>query len=143
MAYTFLQDDDFDAAIFSTLLKDESDVKLKASLEKNELKAIAIISSRLTGRYNLNAIFSAEESARNHLIVHYAVTITLYRTLKRNAARKMPSDFKEDYDMVMADLDKIMAGKLTPDGLPAIVDGDGNAVGRIATANRRNDNFYI
>ncbi|TLP81367.1 DUF1320 family protein [Maribacter sp. ACAM166] len=143
MAYRFLTDADFDAQIFSTLLKDESDAALKLSLEANEKKAIAIISSRLTGRYSLAAIFDADEDERNYLIIHYVVTITLYRTLKRNAARKMPSDFKEDFDMVMADLDKIMAGKLTPDGLPEITDGNGKVVEKPMHGNRRTTNFYI
>lgn len=143
MAYIFLTDADFDAQIFSTLLKDENDVKLKASLEENEKKAIAIIASRLTGRYDIEAIFAATEAARNYLIVHYTTTITLYRTLKRNAARKLPSDYKEDYDMVMADLEKIMAGKLTPDGLPNILDGEGNVAKKPLIANRKNTDFYI
>jgi phage gp36-like protein len=143
MAYRFITPEDYDAQIYSGLLRDEDNPALVLVLEQIEQKAIAIISSRLTGRYDLDRIWDAEEADRNYMIVHYTITIVVFMALRRNAARKVPSDIKEDYEKVMADLDKIMAGKLTPVGLPLILDSEGAVSKKPITANRKNNNFYI
>lgn len=143
MAYRFLVDTDFDTQILSQLLRDRTADDLNKILEDLEARAMAIVSAKLTGRYDLDAIFDAEEVDRHHLIVHFVLTITVYHFLRRNAARKVPSDYKDEYMAVMKDLEKIQAGKLTPDGLPKPTDGNGDVVAKPIIANRKNNDYYI
>lgn len=143
MAYKFLETLDFDAAVYKQLLTERTDEAVETILEQREMIAIEIIKSKLVGRYNITAIFAAQGLERHYLIVHYTTTITTYLFFKRNAARKLPSDLKEDYDNIMKDLDKIQAGKMVLDNLPLKIDGEGNAVAPATWANRKNTDFYI
>ncbi|KQC30187.1 phage protein Gp36 family protein [Flagellimonas eckloniae] len=143
MAYQFIVDEDFDSYIQSQLLRDPKAQNLDAILEDLELKAIALVRSKLNGRFDLDAIFAAIELERHHLIVDIICTIIIYKFVRRNAARKVPSDFKDEYDRVMKMLMKIEAGKLVPEGLPKITDDNGDEVAKPIIANRKNNDFYI
>lgn len=143
MAYRFLVDSDFDMQILSQLVRDRNAQDLNKILEDLEAKAISIVSAKLTGRYDLDAVFDAAEVDRHHLIVHFVLTITIYYFLRRNAARKVPSDYRDDYMDVMKALEKIQAGKLTPDGLPKPTDENGDVVTKPIIASRKNNDYYI
>lgn len=143
MAYRFLVETDFDMQILSQLLRDRNADDLNKILEDLEAKAISIVSAKMNDKYDLDAIFDADEVDRHHLMVHYVLTITLYYFVRRNAARKVPSDYKDDYTKVMEDLEKIQAGRLTPPGLPRPTDENGDVVKKPIIGNRKNSDFYI
>lgn len=143
MAYQFLETEDFEAAILKQLLVERDQENVTDILEAKEAIAIAMVKAKLNGRYDTTAIFDADGTDRHYLIIHYVVTIAIYLFVKRNAARKVPKDYKDDYDSVMKDLERILAGKLTPDGLTKPADGDGEPVKRVIYGNRKNTDYYI
>lgn len=143
MAYQFLIDEDFDANIKSTLLRDPSAQNLTDILEDLEKRALAILKTKLAGRYDVETIFTDTDPDRHYLMVHYATTIVVYLFVKRNAARKVPTNFKEDYDAVMKDLEKIQAGRMVPDGLTKPTDDEGDIIKPVIMGNRKNTDFFI
>ncbi|WP_228235923.1 phage protein Gp36 family protein [Allomuricauda sp. M10] len=145
MAYIFLEQEDFEASILKQLLternSEENDVI--AILEQKEAIAVEMVKSKLSGRFDTDAIFGTEGIERHYLIIHFVVTIAIYLFVKRNAARKVPSDYKEGYEEVMKTLEKIQAGKEVPPGLPKPTDGNGDVVVKPIIANRKNTDYYI
>lgn len=113
-----------------------------------EAQNIAIIRSKLKARYDVDAIFSIEppeeedEDERNPLIVRVLTKLVLYDIFRRNAARKIPEDIKEEYKWAMQWLDNVNAGIEQPD-LPPVTDDNGNPIPILIYGNNRNDNFYI
>ncbi len=67
----------------------------------------------------------------------------MYDFIRRNAARKVPTDYVKEWEWAMKMLEKIKAGKEVPDGLPTLNDEDGKKIGRVTSGNNRNDDFYI
>lgn len=143
MAYIFLEDGDLESAIFAQFLNERSAEPQLEILETIEKKKIALIKTKLNKRYDLDLIFEAVGDERNFYILDLLIKLFIYDFIRRNAARKMTKDVKEDYDGAMKTLEAIKAGKEVPDGLPSITDTDGNTVARVTSGNNRNDNFYI
>jgi hypothetical protein len=143
MAYIFLEDGDLESSIISQFLTERGAEQPTTILERIEKKKIATIRTKLKGRFDIDAIFEAEGDERNFYILDILIKLVLYDFIRRNAARKMPKDYKDDFDNAMKSLEKIKAGKEVPDGLPSITDTDGNTVARVTSGNNRNDNFYI
>jgi hypothetical protein len=142
MAFIFLEDGDLESGIFERFLTERSEENPQVILETIEKKKIAIIKTKLKGRYDTDAIFDANGDDRNYYIIDLLIKLVLYDFVGRNAARKVPKDYKEDYDWAMKMLEKIKAGKETPDGLPAFINEDGST-GRIISGNSKNSDFYI
>ena len=142
MAFIFLEDGDLKSGILDRFLTERSEEVPQAILETIEKKKIAVIKTKLKGRYDTDAIFTATGDSRNYYIIDLLIKLVLYDFVGRNAARKVPKDYKEDYDWAMKTLEKIKAGKETPDGLPPFVNEDGST-GRIISGNTKNENFYI
>lgn len=122
---------------------EESTADAENSPERHELKAIALVKTYLPSRYDKEAIFHSTTPIRNELLIDIITKIVLYGIFRRNAARRMPSDLKEDYDAAMKRLEKINAGSLRLDGLPLITDDTGNASSTSMWGNNSNRNFYI
>lgn len=142
MAYTFLIPGDLEAHIIAQFLNERSAEPQTAILESLELQNIALIKSKLKGRYDTEAIFAAAGAERHYLIIKILVKLVLYDYIRRNAARKVPDDYTKEWEWAMKLLETIKAGKETPDGLPAFVNEDGTT-GRIISGNNKNTDFYI
>lgn len=113
-------------------------------LDEIELKNIKLVSSYIGNKYNVELIFDEAEPIRNELIVNILVKLCLYDIIRRNAARKVPTDYKEEYDKAMELLEKIAYGKLPVTGLPVPTDDDGNAItSNTLWGNNSNKDFYI
>lgn len=143
MAYKFLTAADLQAQIIDKFLTERSAEPQTAILEALELQNIEIIKTKLKGRFDVNALFEAEGADRHYLIIKILVKLVLYDFIRRNAARKVPTDYVKEWEWAMKLLEKIKAGKEVPDGLPTIKDNDGNTKPRITTGNNRNNNYYI
>src|SRR5690606_34834527 len=73
-----------------------------------EERAVAIAITYLANRYDIDTIFGtpagddpptpAIPGIRNELLAEIISKITLYKLFRRNAARKVSTDIKEDYD---------------------------------------------
>lgn len=143
MAYIFLEEGDLESAILAQFLNERSDEPQFAILEVIEKKKISLIKTKLNKRYDLSAIFDATGDDRNFYILDLLIKLVIYDFIRRNAARKMPKDVKDDRDEALKTLEAIKAGKEVPDGLPSITDTEGNTVARVTSGNNKNSNFYI
>jgi hypothetical protein len=142
MAYKFLIPGDLEAHIIAQFLNERSAEPLTTILESLELQNIALIKTKLKGRYDTDAIFEASGVDRHYLIIKILVKLVLYDFIRRNAGRKVPDDYVKEADWANKLLEQIKAGKETPDGLPAFVNEDGST-GRIISGNNKNEDFYI
>lgn len=143
MAFKFLKTEDLETQMLLQFINERSAEALQAILDELEAQGIEIIKTKLKGRYDTTAIFAAQDAERHHLIVGLLTTLVLYKFIRRNAARKVPTDYKEDYDNAMKMLEAIKAGKETPDGLPKPVDAAGVEVAAPIYVNRSNRDYYI
>ena len=90
------------------------------------------------------ALFDEDEPIRNELIVQILSYVVVYGLFKRNAARKLPSKFKDDYDAAMKLLKDIATGVIKLDGVPAPTDENGNTIAsNTIFGNLKNKDFYI
>lgn len=112
-------------------------------LDQLELQNIELIKSYIGSRYNVAVIFHAENPVRNQLLIRILTTLVLYDVFRRNAARKVPSDYKDNYDKALETLEKIATGRLPVDGLPPKTDEGGNPISNSIWGNNTNKNFYI
>ena len=123
---------------------DESTKDDPTVLDKAEERAIAFVKTMIGTRYNVSLIFTDGAPIVNEMLVQILSRIVTYRVVKRNAARKVPPDYKEDYDEAIKWLNEIATGKTILDGLPLPVDDNGDPVkSKSLWGNNSNSNFYI
>lgn len=123
---------------------DESSQDQEYILEDAEARAIAYLKTVLGTKYNVNLIFDETEPIRNELIVQILSKIVVYNIIRRNAARKVPTDYKEDYDEAMKLLKDIATGVITLDGVPVPTDENGNPTdSNTIFGNLKNNDYYI
>lgn len=109
-------------------------------LEKIEKATIGIVSTFLSPRYDTQLVFAEGAPIRDEVLVDLMVKIALYKLFRRNAARKVGTDTKEDYSWAMKQLEKIQSGRITLD-LPA---PDLESTGSYSMfGNTSNRDFYI
>ena len=142
MAFIFLEDNDLKSHILEQFLTERSEETPQAILETLEKQNIAIIKSKLKGRYDIEAIFTADAGERHWLIKKILIKLVLYDFVRRNAARKVPSDYVKEWEWAMKILEQIKSGKETPDGLPTHVNEDGST-GRVIYGSRTNRDNHI
>lgn len=142
MAYKFLIPGDIEAHILAQFLNERTQEPQTEILETLELQNIELIKSKLQGRYDVDSIFSATGNARHYLIIKILVKLVLYDFIRRNAARKVPTDYVSEWEWAMKLLEQIKAGKETPDGLPPLLNEDGSN-SRIIFGNNKNADYYI
>lgn len=142
MAYIFLAAADFEPHIQSKLLTANSESPIATIMEPIEKQNIAFIRSKLSGRYDMDPVFIEAGDDRNQVILKILLRMCLYDFIRRNAARKVPDDYREDYNWAIKELEKLQGG-YSYAGLPGYVDGDGGAILKPIWANTTNDDNYI
>lgn len=143
MAYKFLTTADLQSQIIDQFLTERNEEPQTTILEALEMQNIAIIKSKLKGRFDVDEIFEADTADRHYLIIRILVKLVLYDFIRRNAARKVPTDYVKEWEWAMKTLEAIKAGKEVPDGLQLITDADGKIASRVIHGNNKNKNFYI
>lgn len=113
------------------------------SPEKNEAKAIDLVITYMSGRYDTDLIFKVGSPLRNELLVDIISKLTLYKIFRRNAARKVSTDIKEDYEWALKELDKINSGRTVLNNLPKPTPTPGEADSDSLWGNNSNTDFYI
>jgi phage gp36-like protein len=121
---------------------DSSTEDFPESKDKAELKAIGMCKTLMRARYDVDTIFDDADPVRDEFLVDIIVRLTLAKLFGRNAARKLPSDIKDDYKEAKADLEKINAGKITLE-LPSANDAEGNPISDSIWGNNTNKDYYI
>lgn len=108
-----------------------------------EGRAISLVKTYLSDRYDTDKIFDETNPIKNVLLVDVISRIVLYRLVRRNAARKVPTDVKEDYDAAIKTLEKLSAGRPIIAELPKPTDDSGNPTGASMFGNNSNKDYYI
>lgn len=134
----FIQQVDLETKVFEDYLDDseQEDIEATQAIEK---QAIALVKSKLRKRYDIAVIFSADPYPGRDLIIWAVCGIVSYRLVRRNAARKVPSDFKDDYKEVMAWLNDVRNGDENPE-LPLLELEDRKEV---LWGNSKNEDLYL
>lgn len=123
---------------------DESTQDNEQTLTNIEASNIALIRTYIGGIYDADKIFNKENPIENELLKKILAKAILYDAIGRNAARKVPSNYKEEYDWAIEQLENINSGKLHLEGLPPKTDESGNPVESTTLfGNLSNPNFYI
>lgn len=122
---------------------DESSQNDDEIVDQIELTQIAIIKTYLGTRYNVNTIFDEDSPIENEVLKEILAKFVLYKLIRRNAARKVPNDYKEQFDEAMKTLKEIATGIIRLDGVPSAVDSSGSVVSNSISGNLSNPNFYI
>lgn len=138
----YLTKNDLITHAFERLINESSNDFAEA-LANIENENIGIVKSYLGAHYDVDTIFHPKEPIRNTLLIRILSKMVLYDVVRRNAARKVPSDYVEEYKNAMETLEKIAFGKLTIKELPPAVDDDGGIISNTLFGNNRNQNFYI
>lgn len=137
MALSFLTTDDLLTQLFETYLDDSVQEDL-AALDNIELQQIAFMKSKLRSRFDVAVLFSAAEYEDKPVIKQVLTALVNYFVVKRNAARKIPSDFKDNYNWAIKWLDGVRDSIESP-ALPL------QAVERKAVlwGNSKNEDLYL
>lgn len=122
---------------------DESSQNDDEIIDQIELTQIAIIKTYLGTRYDVNTIFDEDSPIENEVLKEILAKLVLYKLIRRNAARKVPNDYKEQFDEAMKTLKEIATGIIRLDGVPPAVDTNGSVVSNSISGNLSNPNFYI
>ncbi|GIZ09994.1 phage protein Gp36 family protein [Flavobacterium sp. UMI-01] len=139
----YLEKEDLITDAFERFI-DESTKDDETVLDNAEKRAIDFVKTMIGSRYNVNLIFTEGAPIINEMLVQIISRIVLYRVIKRNAARKVPTEYKEDYDEAIKWLNDISTGKIPLDGLPTPVDDNGDPIkSNTLWGNNSNSNFYI
>lgn len=126
--------------IFEKLLS-ESILDFDEALCNSEAEWIDIIKTMLSNRYDVEAIFNEETPVHNELLKRILSKLVIYDAVRRNAARKVPTDYENEKKWAEEMLEKIAYGKLTLDDLPK--PQDIYSPGQFMSGNLSNENFYI
>jgi phage gp36-like protein len=122
---------------------DESSQNDDEILDQIELTQIAIIKTYLGTRYNVENIFAEDSPIDNEVLKEILAKLVLYKLIRRNAARKVPNDYKEQFDEAMKTLKEVATGIIRLDGVPSAVASNGSVVSNSISGNLSNSNFYI
>lgn len=139
---TFLTQEDLQTVMYQQFMTQDGAANVSDIINNIENQNIALIKSKLNGKFNTVSIFSATGGDRHWLIIKILVRLVMYDFIRRNAARKVAQDLTQDWEWAMKMLESIKAGKEVPDGLPLQTDEDGN-VPNITYGNNKNTDFYI
>lgn len=122
---------------------DESSEDQQDVIDTVELQNIELVKSYIGSRYNVSEVFSLLTPLKNEILTRVLSKMVLYDLVRRNAGRKVPTDYKEEYDKALELLEKIATGRIKLIGLPSAVDEDGNTNSNSLWGNNKNPDFYI
>lgn len=122
----------------------ESTADFDKTLENLESETIDLVKSYLSQYYDISKIFSLTNPIKNGVLSKIMTKIILYEAVRRNAYRKVPTDYNEDYKWAIETLEKLNSGKLTLTDLPPKTNDDGSTDNsRLMWGNLSNKNNYI
>jgi len=144
----YLEKEDLIAVIQERLmgqsLATSADINLDDNtiLDNIEGKAIDFAISYISGKYDTEVIFNEATPIRNGVLVQAIACIVVYRSVRRNAARKVPEDYIQLYSDAKKDLEKIQSGAMNLINCPKLTNEDGTSTSPVY-GNNTNDNYFI
>ena len=115
----FIQPEDYDASIHAEIL-DRITRSDTAVVKICEHRAIAEMRGYLGGRYDCDAIFSAEGPDRLPLVVMMAVDITVYHLFCLHNPKAMSDIRRQRYERAVEWLEGVAAQRISIDGAPRL-----------------------
>lgn len=115
--------EDFDLTIYNEVSKAIARNQQHHILHKATI-ALAKIESYISGRYNCAAEFAKTGTARNPLLIKYALDIAVYHLY--DIAEAMPTHREKNYDEAIDWLKAISAGKANLSGVEPSLPSDAN-----------------
>lgn len=118
----FIELTDYDATIHREILDSllREDAGSSATVEVCENRAIATVRSLIGNRYDCDAVFSAQGSGRNVLVLKICLDIAVYEIFCQHNPYKMSDIRKERYDDAMQFLRDVHDFKANIEGLPEL-----------------------
>ncbi len=144
----YINKEDLIAVIQERLMIESVAMQPAVELDNNELldnietKAIDFCISYISGTYDTAVIFDETTPIRNGVLVQAIASIVVYRSVRRNAARKVPEDYLQLYTDAKKDLERIQSGAMNLINCPKLTNDDGTATSPVY-GNNTNDNFFI
>lgn len=133
-------------------------------MEPIEAMNVGFIRSKLSGRYDMDQVFPvivpepipeppAEgdpeppeppvvPDTRNQVILKILIILCNYDFVRRNAARKVPEDYRLDWEWAIKELEKLQSGFSYAD-LPPYEDDEGEPIIKTIWGNNTNEDNYI
>lgn len=121
----------------------ESTSDFEQMLSNSELEWIDIIKSMLSSRYDVAKIFDTNTPIHNELLKRILSKFIIYDAVRRNAARKVPTDFENEKKWAEEMLEKISVGKIVLEDLPKPPEDTTGNNGSFMSGNLSNQDFYI
>lgn len=134
--FIFLEEDDLQTQMFEAYI-DNDDADDIAAIEKIEGQQIAKIKTKLRQRFVVDQVFAEVGDDRNQELVNVLAALVCYYMIRRNAARKVPSDYVAEKKWADKWLMDVRDGLEAPD-LPLIPE---NKV--LKWGNTRNDDYHV
>lgn len=142
MAFLFITENDLKTGVYASILTDSINDYAQAA-EEIEKNNIALIKSKIATRYDVAAVFAATGNDRNRNIVKVLTILVLYDLIRRNAMRKVPDDFREDWNWSMKWLDGVRDGKESPQDLPLINTEISDSLSSVPFGNNANQDYRL
>ena len=111
-------------------------------LDDIEQKAIDLAIAYISGTYDYTQIFAEAAPIRNGVLVQAIASIVVYRSVRRNASRKVPEDYIQLYNDAKKDLERIQSGALNLVNCPKLTTDEGTSISPIY-GNNTNDDLFI
>lgn len=143
----YISKDDIVSLIQERLMRESIATEAPVEIAESELlndienKAIDLAISYISGKYDCDKIF-ANPPIRNGVLVHVIASIVVYRSVRRNAARKVPEDYIALYNEAIKILEKMQAGSVKLVNCPLLMKEDGSKASPLFGNNTNND-FFI
>ena len=125
----------------SVAIPEVTSLEANEILDDIELKVIDLVISYIAGTYNCELIFSTPP-IRNGVLVQIIASIVVYRSVKRNAARKVPDDYVELYKEAIKFLENIQSGSMALVNCPKLTTEEGGSISPV-WGNNINKDFFI
>lgn len=142
----YINTDDLISIIQERLMNDSVTLESATALDANtilndiESKAIDLVISYISTVYDCDLIFAATP-VRNGVLVQIIACIVVYRSVRRNAARKVPEDYTKLYDDAIRDLEKIQSGAINLVNCTKVTKDDGTTANPVWGNSTKTDYF--
>lgn len=137
----FIEESDYEVQVRQEIMSILDPSAANSAIEMAERMAIDQIKSYLSGRYDVEAIFSATGEKRNHFLLMIAIDIALYHLWSKRAPRKIPELRAQRYQDAIDWLKAVGEGTMTTD-LPQLQGDDFFGSFKISSKYQPNDNKF-
>jgi phage gp36-like protein len=137
----FITDEDYTVQVRQEILTLLDTDIANSNLRKAEKYAIAEITKRVGGRYNMAEVFNKTGDERDAYIVMITIDIAIYHLYSQKAPRKIPEYRDIRYHDALEWLVEVGKGT-TPTDLPTLPEEEYKGEVRIFSLYKPNDNKY-